>query len=472
MSLRQALPIVIGVLFLTVMLMVQLPLIGLLGPLAGCIVSFGRWHRAPLFEAAVPGVTMTLARWRKRSTWTRSSLIGSDSASIDDLPAALSGLELLDVADTFLARQRSVGVVADRRAGSLSVILAVRGSGFPVASLAEQDALVGVWGSALAPLARARCLVSRVTWQEWTHPVGMGRHRQFLESVRAGQAGTSAVGDYEQLLVEQSPFTIAHEVLLTITADLRRVRARRGVGVEQLAVDGLIDEVRQLAARLETAGLSVPGPLSPAEIAEAVRSRSDPTPALVPLSAESSLAVATRRHAHQWGPMAVEQDWLHVRVDGSTHRSYFVASWPMLPVRADWMGPLLTVDGATRTVTIVMEPVALTAAAQDANRQLTSIEADQQQKERHGFRLTARERRRHDDVEAREHELAEGHPLFRHVGLVTVTAPNLDLLEDAAATVEQAAAQSMLDLRPLAARQSEGWVASLPLGRSVRRGKW
>ena len=170
--------------------------------------------------------------------------------------------------------------------------------------------------------------------------------------------------------------------------------------------------------------------------------------------------------------MAVEQDWLHVRVDGSTHRSYFVASWPMLPVRADWMGPLLTVDGATRTVTIVMEPVALTAAAQDANRQLTSIEADQQQKERHGFRLTARERRRHDDVEAREHELAEGHPLFRHVGLVTVTAPNLDLLDDAAATVEQAAAQSMLDLRPLAARQSEGWVASLPLGRSVRQGKW
>jgi hypothetical protein len=472
MSLRQALPIVLGVLFLTVMLMVPLPLIGLLGPLAGCIVSFGRWHRAPLFEAAVPGVTMTWARWRKRSTWTRSSLIGSDSASIDDLPAALSGLELLDVADTFLARQRSVGVVADRRAGSLSVVLAVRGSGFPVASLAEQDALVGVWGNALAPLARARCLVSRVTWQEWTHPVGMGGHRQFLESVRAGRAETSAVCDYEQLLVEQSPFTIAHEVLLTITADLRRVRARSGVGVEQVAVDGLIDEVRQLAARLETAGISVPGPLSPEELARAVRSRSDPTSALVPLSAESSLAVAARRHAHQWGPMAVEQDWLHVRVDRSTHRSYFVASWPMLPVRADWMGPLLTVDGATRTVTIVMEPVALTAAAQDANRQLTSIEADQQQKERHGFRLTARERRRHDDVEARERELAEGHPLFRHVGLVTVTAPNLDLLDDAATTVEQAAAQSMLDLRPLAARQSEGWVTSLPLGRSVRQGKW
>ena len=170
--------------------------------------------------------------------------------------------------------------------------------------------------------------------------------------------------------------------------------------------------------------------------------------------------------------MAVEADWFHTRVDNSVHRSYRIAGWPMLPATADWLGPLLTGDAVTRTVTVVMEPVPLNRAAADANRQLTSIEADQQQKERHGFRLTARERRRRSDVENREQELAEGHPEFRHVGIVTVTAPDLDVLEDAAARVEQGAAQSMLDLRPLAARQAEGWVASLPLGRSVRNGMW
>ena len=170
--------------------------------------------------------------------------------------------------------------------------------------------------------------------------------------------------------------------------------------------------------------------------------------------------------------MAVEAAWGHVVVDGSFHRSYRVASWPMLPVGADWMAPLLTAASAIRTVTMVLEPVALTRAAQEANRQLTSIEADRQQKEGHGFRLTARERRRHADIEARERELAEGHPEFRHVGIVTVTAATLDELDDAAASVEQAAAQSMLDLRPLAARHVEGWVASLPIGRSVRQGRW
>lgn len=106
------------------------------------------------------------------------------------------------------------------------------------------------------------------------------------------------------------------------------------------------------------------------------------------------------------------------------------------------------------------------------NRHLTSIEADHEQKERHGFRLTARERRRQNDVESRERELAEGHPEFRFVGIVTVSAASEEALDDASADVEQAAAQSLIELRPLAARQEQGWVASLPLGRSVRNGGW
>ena len=97
---------------------------------------------------------------------------------------------------------------------------------------------------------------------------------------------------------------------------------------------------------------------------------------------------------------------------------------------------------------------------------------DRDEKQRKGFRPTARERRRIADIETREEELAAGHPEFRHVGLLTVTAATIDELDDACAQVEQDAAQSMLDIRPVAARQGEGWVASLPLGRSVRRGVW
>jgi hypothetical protein len=471
LGLRQALPVVLGMLWLTLWLMAQLPLVGIFGPLVGVVVSFGRWKRAPLFDVAAPGTRLAIARWRRRRTWVRRPLLAAGPGFEHDLPAPLAGVELLDAPALWPGSEMPVGVVRDRRASTVSMVLRITATGFAVASLREQDGLVAGWGAVLAPLARARCPVCRVTWQEWCHPVGVSAHRTFLTSTQPA-ATTPASADYEMLLVAQDPSTIAHEVLVTVTVDLRRVRATRGRSTTDAAIAVLGDETRLLCSRVEAAGMHVDAVLGTMELSTAVRLRSDPGRGRQLDTLRTSLAAATGRGGVEWGPMAVDADWFHTRVDGAVHRTYRIVGWPMLPVAADWLGPLLCGDAATRTVTVVMEPVPLTRAAQDANRQLTSIEADQQQKERHGFRLTAREHRRHADVEAREQELVSGHPEFRHVGFVTVTAPSIDELDDVASQVEQSAAQAMLDLRPLAARQAEGWVASLPLGRSVRAGGW
>lgn len=465
MPLRQVLPVVIGVLWLTAMLMAGLPLVGAGGPVAGAAVSLGRWRRAPLYEVAVPGARLAVARARHRSAWSRASLLADNGGS--ELPSALRGLELRAI--PWAADGREAGVIYDRAASTVSLVIPVQGEGFPVASSSEQDVLVASWGAVLSPLARARCPVSRVTWQEWSHPSGVAAHDDYRHSVGRDRQHVGANSDYERLLSDVAPFTVAHEVLVTVTVDLRRIKSRRGSSTLELAVDELVEEVRQLLVRLETGGFTAGTPLAPADVATAVRRRSDPARTG---TVRHSLASAAGRAAAEWGPMAVEPGWFETRVDGSWHRTFRVAAWPMLPVAADWMGPLMTGDDAVRTVTVVFEPVSLAAAAQEANRHLTSIEADHEQKERHGFRLTARERRRQADVETRERELAEGHPLFRHVAFVTVTAGDLEALDEACNRVEQSAAQSLLDLRPLAARQAEGWVASLPLGRSVRNGSW
>jgi len=468
LSLRQSIPLVIGVLWLTLSLMAGLAVVGVVGPVVGLGLAFGRWRRAPLFDVAAPGLRLWWTRRRGRSPWVKASLLGAGPGFDDDLPQPLAGLAVLDVPVDWQAARRSVAVVHDQRSGSVSMVLQATGAGFPVASLREQDGLIAGWGAALGPLARAQCAVSRITWQEWAHPIGVCGHREFLDGL--AQSTTSAASkDYQQLLDLQDPFTIAHEVLLTLTVEIRRVRTRRREPVEA-AIETLADEARLLASRLESAGLQVPGPLDALDLSTAIRLRSDPSRSAQLSTIRRSLAAAARRGQIEWGPMAVEPRWDVVSVDGSKHRSFRVAGWPMLPVGADWLAPLLAGDGATRIVTVVLEPVPLQRAAADANRQLTSIEADHAQKERHGFRLTARERRRQADVETRERELAEGHPEFRHVALVTVVASSMDELDDACARVEQAAAQSMLDLRPLAARQAEGWVASLPLGRSFTTG--
>jgi len=468
LSLRQSIPLVVGVVWLTLWLMVGLPTVGFAGPVLGLGFAFGRWRRTPLFDVAVPGMRLWWTRRRNRSPWVRVSILGAGPGLEEELPGSLAGLEMLEVPIDWQARRQGAAVMRDRRAASVSLVMQVTGAGFPIASLREQDGLVATWGAALGPLARAQCPVSRITWQEWAHPIGVRGHREFLEGLNR-PTNTAVSNDYEDLLELQGPFTIAHEVLLTLTVELRRVRTRRRE-LLVAAIDTLTDEARLLVSRLESAGLRVDGPLSPLELSTAIRLRSDPSRATQVSSVRRSLAAAVGRGAIEWGPMAVDPTWDAVSVDGSMHRSFRIAGWPMLPVGADWMAPLLAGDGATRTVTVVLEPVPLQRAAADANRQLTSIEADHAQKERHGFRLTARERRRQSDVEIRERELAEGHPEFRHAAIITVTANGLDELDDSCARVEQAAAQSMLDLRPLAARQAEGWVASLPMGRSFTTG--
>ena len=473
MPARQAAPIVVGVLWLTLMLMAQLPLAGMPGPVLGVVMAFGRFRGVPLFEIGLP----VLRLGARRGAWTRTSLVALEDGREVDLPDALAGLELLEVEAGRLGGERTVAVVRDRRLDSVSTVIPVVGEGFPVASLSEQDHILEAWGGALTPLARAKCAIARLTWQEWTRPVGVEAHRRYLDDVAAAApaktAPAAARADYEHLLDSQAPFTIAHEVLLTLTVELRRVRARRSMTQVDSAIAALLDETRMLCGRLDTAGLRVGAPLDAGSLREAIRVHSDPSRSAVGASnRRRSLAEAARRVAGCWGPMAVQGSWGHVRVDGSLHRSYFVARWPMLPMQADWMRPLLTSDTATRTVTVVLEPVPLAKASMEANRHLTSIEADHDQKSRHGFRLTARERRRLRDVEARETELAEGHPEFRFVGIVTVTAHDEDSLDHAAADIEQSAAQSSIILRPLAARHEHGWVASLPLGRSVRRGAW
>ena len=473
--LRQVAPIVAGFVFLVLALMVGLPLIGLLGPVAGAIAAFGTWRRAPLYEIAVPGVRLLWQQQRGTNRWVRKSLLGAGPGFDTDLPETLAGIELLEVQARWLPGTPDYAVLWDSVNATVSAVVPVSAEGFPVASNAEQVGLVEYWGAALAPLSRARNPVGRVVWQEWSHPQGVEGHRAFLAAAGGLGQMTAAAHDYQTLLAQQGPFSVAHEVTLMVQVDLKRIRARRTTSQLDAAIEALGEELGLLSNRLDAAQIRTSAPLSPLDLSASLRLRSDPMWGRVAQinALRRSLAASVGRGAIEWGPMAVEPDWNECRVDGSIHRSYRIKGWPLLPVAADWLAPLMVgSEAVTRTVTVVMEPVPIDKAAANANRQLTTMGADHEAKSRAGFRQTARERRRNADVESRERELAEGFSEFRFVGFVTVTAPDMNELDEAAARVELTAAQSLLDLRPLIARQEEAWVCSLPAGRTVRQGVW
>lgn len=462
LSARQAMPVIGGILFLAAVLQAGIsPLIGVAGPVVGVGVAFGRWRGSPLAETLLPGLALVVRRARRRSQWVRPPLLGDNQDS--ELPAELAGLELIECAD------RAIGVVHDRAAGMVTAVIRVAGYGFPLGSDREQDEMLAAWGAALSPIAREGSPVRTVVWHEWSHPITNDTHRSFLDAVGiAERVGDEALADYLELVGEQAPVAVAHEVLVAVTVDLRRIRSRRTSRSRlTAAIEVLGDEVARLTARLDSAGLAAVGPLSALDVSTAIRVRSDPGRADQVTTLARSLTAAARRGTMEWGPMVVEPAWGHVRVDGAFHRSYRIAEWPRLPVGADWLARLLVDSDCTRTVTVVLEPVPMRMAARAADREVMAREADSEQKERKGFRVNARERRRLADAERREHELSEGHAEFSFVGLVTVTAASLDDLDDDCAAIEQAAAQCLLDLRPLDARHQHGWITALPLGRTI-----
>ena len=468
LSSRQAIPLGTGVLVFAAALQTGIPLaVGMLPPVVGTLIAFGRWRGAALTETLAPGMRLGIKRLTRRRRWVRPPLLGDNTGS--GLPKMLQGLELTETSPGQAGR-RPVAIIRDRIAGTVTTVIRIHGHGFPLASAGEQDTMLTSWAAALSPFARERSPISTISWQEWAHPVTSGVHTDFLDSVGIHQRPGPHLADYQALIVQQAPVTIAHDVLMTISVNLRKVPARRSLTSRaHAAIEALLDETRLFTSRLEAAGLTVDEPLDAIDLSAAIRVRSDPARSAQVATLTRSLAAAARRGALEWGPMVVEPEWAHTRVDGAYHRAYRVASWPQLPVGSDWMNELLTGTQTVRTVTVVLEPVPMGRAARSADREVMSREADADMKTQKGFRVNARERKRLADVEQRERELSEGHAEFQFVGIIDVTAQTLDELDDACADVEQAAAQSLLDLRPLDARHELGWLSSLPLGRTLTR---
>jgi hypothetical protein len=472
LPLRQAVPVIAGVVWLAACLQTPLSIPGgLVGLAVGLVVAFGRWRGSPMVDTLAPAARITVAARVGRGTWHRPPLLGAGG---DVLPPVLHGLEILErpvgSATVTGAALPGMAVIRDRRRHTLTATTCVTGRGFPLAAVGDQDRMLAGWDAALSPFARPRSPVTQVTWQAWSGPAELGDHREFLAATGTtarAQAGDAPMLDYLALVDQQAPATRAQRVLVTVTIDQRRVRGHGPGSRLDAGIDALAEEVRRLRQRLEAAGLAVGEPLDPAALTATVRLRSDPSRAAQLAVLTRSLAAAAGRGSTEWGPMTVEPAWGHVRVDGSLHRTYRVAGWPQLPVPADWLGALLNEPTVTRTVCVVMEPVPITHSVRAADREAMAREADADAKGRRGFRITALDRQRLSRVEDRERELAEGHAEFRFTGLVDIAAPDAESLEEASGAIEQAAAQSLIDLRPLDTRHDKAWVACLPLGRKL-----
>ncbi len=368
----------------------------------------------------------------------------------------IRGLRLLQV------EWRDMGVVHDRSARTLTAALSVRGRSFALLGTDEQDRRVGAWASVLASAARDGSPVHRLQWLASSFPDDGRGVRSFLDEAAAPAAPSACRASYESLLDEVGSHACTHEVLLTV-----QVRQRSTV---EAGCATLVREVGSLARLLGDADVVVEGVLGAADLARRFSRAYEPEPSRGAVTGRTGVPDDRARFDgaaldEAW-PMAIEEDWASVRVDGMVHATFWVAEWPRTEVRSDFLAPLL-LSSAPATLSVVMEPLGPDAAVRKVEARRTADLADAELRRRGGFMSTARHARESEVLARREAELAEGHASFRYSAFVTVSAPDEEELAQACDAIRHVAGQSRLALRRLYGDQASAFTCTLPLGRGL-----
>ena len=355
---------------------------------------------------------------------------------------ALAGLRLLSIGT------RSIGAVHDQRGRTLTAALSVRGQGFALLGPDEQDRRVAGWSSVLATLAREGSHVRRVQWLAASFPDQGFGVRNFVSANQKVDPSSACAASYESLLTDIDADACTHDVILAVQVRLTK-SVEAGAAVLQR-------ELASLTRLLADADVVVEGVLGVDDFIARLMRTYEPFPRSTDDAEVSS---------DPW-PMAMEEEWAQVRIDGLLHVTYWVAEWPRTEVRSDFLAPLL-LGSARAALSVVMEPLGPEKAVRKVEASRTADLADAELRRRSGFMSTARHSRESEVLARRESELADGHASFRYSGFITVSAASEAELVAACDVVQHAASQARLVIRRLYGDQAGAYTCTLPLARGL-----
>lgn len=418
-------------------LLVSSPLWGVL-LLVGTVTIAGR----PVI-AWVPLVAVWQAR--RRSGLTRTPAITRVAAdpAVLRLPGLVAPFELLH------APELGAVLLADRRAGTVTGVLRVAGSGFVLDEPGLQEHKVTGWGRTLATICQDPAIV-RVQLLARTVPGGIAPTRRWWRE-HASTSGNAVVAALAGMLDDGFTAPARRETLVAVA--VRSGGARRR---ESIVVDRVVPHLQAVAASLGSGELAACGWLNAADLGAALRGAYEPEAAARAEDAPASLG----------GPVGAAERWASVTTGTAVHATYWVNEWPRTTVHPAFLQPLLLADAATFTV--LAEPLPVAKALREIRHAKVEQVADAATRSRIGQIEDEATRAEVADLEQREAELVAGHGDLRFTGLLTVTAPDEVSLEDRCTAVETAAAQSTLELRRLVGQQGVAFLAAaLPLARGV-----
>lgn len=444
------------------------------GGIVAAVVLLGL--AAVVVTAPVQGRTLTgwaplalrygLARLRGRTDFrARAPLQGRPGDRLR-LPAEQGDLQIV----AYPWQDRILGVVVDRAAGLYTATLRVHGPQFLLETTSRQDELLGRWGGVLARLAGPGDL-HRLQWILRTSVDDAAALVEDLRMARADDLATAAelVRSYLALVATTATGAARHLTLVVVQVSARQSARsiRQGGGGDHGACNVLAQSLDALARDLADLGVEVVGPLDARSYQGVIRVAFDP-------AARVELDTLARVNPGQgWGsdwpwPMATEERWGYYRTaDRAWHRSFTLAL-PLGEVPADWFAPMLLGDSVVaHTMAMTVQPVPRQQANREVTRSLTRLLAEDERKQRFGQVPTAEDAKQQSAAVQRMQELADGHADVRYAVTITVTAPDLETLDQACQSVTHVAGMASCELRQLEGQQAQAFTWTLPLGRGL-----
>ena len=350
----------------------------------------------------------------------------------------------------------TAAIVLDKR-GLMTASIRAEAPQFALADAGEKDRRLASWAQYLGSLVTEQGLWAGLRWVEFASPVGVEEHVAWVNENLSSDPVPRVVEAYQSLLQEGASRALAHEVVLSLTLRVGRVRHRGPRGRNRTAARLLLAEMQRLRLWCSSEGMSVSDPLTPQETLRTVMAR------LNPLQVADTRVLEKRdASAAPTEPASARNLWQAWQVDATWHRALLVREWPRRAVHADWMGSLLSGPADVRAVAMFAEPVPISRSYRDVNRRAVKVSAEMESRDRAGRRVGSRHHRALEDHEQLEEELVAGFPEYQYCGLVIVAGEGLDALDVITEEVIASAAAAGIALSPLNGRHAAAVAATLP----------
>lgn len=354
-------------------------------------------------------------------------------------------------------------MIHDPIAQTLVGIMHISHPGYALLAPDNQSRRVTGWARALAGLnATGTC--ARIQVLERSHPdTGQGIS-EWWDGHRAERDVVFATAEYDELMKTKAPSASSHSTMVAYCLDLRAAgKAVRDAG-KGLA-GGCIVLGQDMAAfeqSLKAAELGVPSWLSEGELARIIRNTYDPAAASVLDGTNLGMDLSTS------GPMAVEEQWDHIRHDSGFSAVVWISEWPRTDVPLHFLHAIEFVGGVRHALSITISALSTEDAMADIRTAKVTNKDDAKRKENAGFVRDEAEDQELEDVRIRERALISGHADLRFTGLISITANTRDELTAAVSKVQRAATSAQCETRVLFGMQARSFpAASLPLALEV-----